>query len=377
VKEIIGRNLKKARELSGLSQEQLADKLGISRATLSAIENGHVAIDSSKLLLAARVLGRPVTDFFEEDEAAFALLYRAAAEASAPSNARSRFERFCKAYREIEKIVGVADNLLSPPEYSYSPAIHLRPFHFAIQVAYSERERLGLGQLDPIENIFRLFDEQGVRIFRYGLEEEDVFGFSAFSLQYGLCIFVNQTSTLERQIFSLAHEYGHLLMHRSLYKSPEPSAGLDKEHELERMANIFAANFLVPEVSLRDVVLKNVGEKGVGLEDLVFLKHYFRVSADMMLLRLRDLRLVSENEHKQLLEEVDRRRRDPRSEFAPLTEDLAGAWEKVRRFQHLAKKAALDERASLSKLAELLGLNVVEARKQVLEWRKEISFAQA
>lgn len=377
MKEIIGRNLKKARELTGLSQEELAEKLGISRATLSAIENGHVAIDSYKLLLAARILGRPVTDLFEEEEAAFALLYRAAAEASATSDVRSLFERFCKAYREVEEILGLEDSLLPPPEYSYLPAVHSKPFHFATQVAYSERERMGLGQLDPIENIFKLFDEQGVRIFRYRLEQEDVFGFSAYSPQYGLCIFINETNTLERQIFSLAHEYGHLLMHRSFYKNPEPFAGLDKEHELEKMANIFAANFLVPDVGLRDVFLKNVGEKAVGLEDLVFLKHYFRVSAEMMLLRLRDLRLVSENEHKQLLEEVDRRRVDPRRELAPLSEDLIGAWEKVRRFQHLTKKAALDEMVSLSKLAELIGLNVVEARKKVLEWRKEMSFAQA
>ena len=54
---MIARNIKKTRELAGLSQEQLAEMLGVSRATLSAIENGHVSIDSGKLLVAARVLG--------------------------------------------------------------------------------------------------------------------------------------------------------------------------------------------------------------------------------------------------------------------------------------------------------------------------------
>ncbi|MDA2912545.1 XRE family transcriptional regulator [Acidobacteriia bacterium AH_259_A11_L15] len=377
MKEIIGRNLKSARELAGLSQEELADQLGVSRATLSAIENGHVAIDSTKLLVAARVLGRSVSDFFEEKEAALALLYRAAAEAIAPSQARSRFERFCKAYRELEDIVGVADSLLPPPEYSYSPRVHSRPFQFATQVAHSERERMGLGQLDPIDNIFKLLDEQSVRIFRFPVDDKDMFGFSAFSLQYGPCIFINERNTLERQIFSLAHEYGHLLMHRSFYKSPEPSAGLEKEHELEKMANLFAANFLVPEVGLRDLFLKNVGEKKVGLEDVVFLKHYFSVSGDMMLVRLRDLRLLSEAEYKQLFAELDKHRGDKTRELAPMPKDFLEQWNRFSRFQHLARKAALDEVVSLGKLAELLGLNIVETRRKAQEWRKGLASAQA
>jgi DNA invertase Pin-like site-specific DNA recombinase len=52
-------------------------------------------------------------------------------------------------------------------------------------------------------------------------------------------------------------------------------------------------------------------------------------------------------------------------------------WERLSRFWHLARKAALDELVSLGKLAQWLGLNVVETRKKVLEWQKEVGFAQA
>ena len=118
MKEVIGNNIKKMREIAGISQEVFAEKLGISRATLSAIENGHVAIDSTKLLQIAQILGRPVSDFFEEKAEALALLYRAAEDAVAPQDTQRSFERFCKAYRELEEIVGVQDALLAPPEYS-------------------------------------------------------------------------------------------------------------------------------------------------------------------------------------------------------------------------------------------------------------------
>lgn len=376
MKEIIGRNLKTARELVGLSQEVLADKLGISRATLSAIENGHVAIDSTKLLLAARFLGRPVSDFFTEKVEALTLLYRAAADATAPSHVLTHFERFCKAYRELEDLVGLADTLLPPPDYSQSPGVQSKPFQLAVQLAYSERERMGLGQRDPIENILKLLDDQGVRIFRYTLEDVDVYGLSAFSSEYGPCILVNKANTVERQIFSVAHEYCHLLMHRQFYKSPEPSAALEKDHEMEQTANTFAANFLVPEMGLREMFSRDVGQKKVTLEDIVFLKRSFRVSAEVMVRRLADLGLLSKVEADRLLEEIDKHR-EPKKEFAPLSDGLIREWEQGSRFQHLARKAALGEMISLGKLAELLGITLVEARKKVQEWRREIAFAQA
>jgi len=88
VKEVIGNNIKKMREIAGISQEAFAEKLDVSRATLSAIENGHVAIDSSKLLQIAQILGRPVSDFFEDQAESLALLYRAAEDAVAPVDTR-------------------------------------------------------------------------------------------------------------------------------------------------------------------------------------------------------------------------------------------------------------------------------------------------
>ncbi len=372
--DVIGRNIKKARELAGLSQEELAELLGVSRATLSAIENGHIAIDSTKLLAAARVLGRPVSDFFQEEEEAMVLLYRGAADAAAPPAARSAFERFCKAYRELEEIVGVADSQLPPPDYSASPGAESRPEQFAVQVASSERQRLRLGERDPIGNVFQLLEEQGVRIFRYQVEHDEVFGVSAFSPKYGPCILLNKANTMERQIFSLAHEYGHLLMHRRYYQSSEPSAGLDKEHPMEIMASDFAANFLVPAAGLREVFLRDIGQKKIGLEDLVFLKRYFKVSAQMLLRRLRDDGLVPRQDADNLAAELEKRV-PPKQEFVPLNEDVLRDWNSVSRFRHLARKAALEGMVSLGKLAELINRNVVDTRKQMQEWRKEVSLA--
>src|SRR5690348_1421427 len=130
LRQVIGANLKVAREVAGISQEVLAEKLGVSRATLSAIENGRVAMDSTKLIQASRILGRPINDFFREEAEELALLYRAAEKVVPNEEVRSKFRNFCEAYREIEVIVGVADSLLLPPEYLLTPHLNSKPLQF-------------------------------------------------------------------------------------------------------------------------------------------------------------------------------------------------------------------------------------------------------
>jgi len=145
---------------------------------------------------------------------------------------------------------------------------------------------------------------------------------------------------------------------------------------MEQMADLFAANFLVPEFGLREVFLRDVGEKGVGLEDLVFLKHYFNVSGEMMLRRLEDLRLISADDREQLLQQINLHRHTLKEEIAPLGDQITREWERQDRFQHLVRKAALEEMVSLGKLAELLDLNIVEARKRIQHWREGTVLAQ-
>ncbi|PYY13060.1 MAG: hypothetical protein DMG60_22680 [Acidobacteria bacterium] len=180
LKELVGANLKAARDIAGISQEVFAEKLGISRATLSAIENGHVAVDSTKLIQASRILGRPINDFFREEGEELALLYRAAEKLIPNEEVRSKFRNFCESYREIEEIVGVADSVLPPPEYPFTPHLHAKPLQFAEQVAGSERDRLGLGKSEPIANIFTVLEENGVRILACEIEQEGLFGLSAY-----------------------------------------------------------------------------------------------------------------------------------------------------------------------------------------------------
>ena len=61
----IGQRLRMRRKLAGLSQEQLAERLGVTFQQVQKYEKGTNRISASRLFGAARLLSVPVSYFFE------------------------------------------------------------------------------------------------------------------------------------------------------------------------------------------------------------------------------------------------------------------------------------------------------------------------
>ena len=62
----IGRRLRQARLVEKLTQEGLAQKLGISFQQVQKYENGSNRISSARLWAISRVLGLPITYFYDD-----------------------------------------------------------------------------------------------------------------------------------------------------------------------------------------------------------------------------------------------------------------------------------------------------------------------
>lgn len=62
----VGEALRKARENAGLSQDQLAENSGISRITISRIEQAHINPSFRSLEALAQGMGRKLTISFDE-----------------------------------------------------------------------------------------------------------------------------------------------------------------------------------------------------------------------------------------------------------------------------------------------------------------------
>jgi transcriptional regulator with XRE-family HTH domain len=65
LKQHIGLRVKSARREKGLTQEDLADRIGKAVATLSNIERGEALTGLETLSLIAQATGKPIVFFFE------------------------------------------------------------------------------------------------------------------------------------------------------------------------------------------------------------------------------------------------------------------------------------------------------------------------
>jgi Zn-dependent peptidase ImmA (M78 family) len=154
------------------------------------------------------------------------------------------------------------------------------------------RSMWGLHQ-KPVKNMVSTLERRGVRIFSIPAADREIDAFE-FSFEGRHFAFLNTTKSAERMRFDLAHELGHMILHRGERKN------LSKQVEQE--AQEFASNFLVPADGLYAQV---VGK--LRLEDVFKLKAYWKVSAMAMTERLYQLEFISEWSRRQWMIDLSQR----------------------------------------------------------------------
>jgi Zn-dependent peptidase ImmA (M78 family) len=127
----------------------------------------------------------------------------------------------------------------------------------------------------PIENLTGAVERAGAIIVHSHLEGSSVSGVTVSVPGLLPIIILNNDQPADRMRFTLAHELGHLVMHRF----PNP--------DMERQANDFASALLMPA---REISLALSGR--IDLRRLASLKPEWRVSMQAMLYRAQSLGLI-------------------------------------------------------------------------------------
>ncbi|WP_185949829.1 ImmA/IrrE family metallo-endopeptidase [Microbispora sp. KK1-11] len=276
-----------ARERRGLTKQGLAELCGVSRRTVSSWEAGSVENPPIDLLSAA--LDFPAT-FFLLDDTSIVKEESASFRAMSSMTARQVHRVLAASTLSVELSKWIDAHYTTPasdlPDFSetdnLSPAI----------AAESLRRIWGLPD-GPIKNMLGLLERKGVRVFSLPFEDREVDAFS-FWLEDRPFIFLNTSKTAERMRFDLAHELGHLLLH----KTPETPKG----KRIEQEAQDFASSLLVPADDLYEQV---VGQ--LRLDDVFTLKKYWKISAVAMTQRLYQLAIISEWSHRTWMVELSQR----------------------------------------------------------------------
>jgi len=241
--EVVSERVRSLRERKGWSQLELAQRSGLSVSVLSEIESGQNKPSLDMLVVLAQSLGVPLTTFLFADDNPLEERLQVIENTENVSALKTWLQR-CRLYLEIESLVGKQG--IRAPIYTLQPSSCRRDELLQIEaIAEQERYRLQLG-IEPIANLVAVVENEGLRVVGADLPEDDVDGAFLFVPEYDSAVaLINRTKPPMRQYFTLAHEYGHLLLHRDRPEVRERGIFRAKMPE-ERQANAFAAAFLMP-----------------------------------------------------------------------------------------------------------------------------------
>jgi len=338
--------LKLARKKSGLSLRDLSAEMGdlVTAQAIGKYERGESMPTSGVLLALAKALGVSLTYLLDTQEVSLAgVEFRTKANTTARDRANVETEvlEWIERYLQIEVILDLDSAQWQCP---LAKPHRLKSISEAEKLANEVRDTWQLG-LDPIPNMTELLEEKGLKVLTIELPER-VSGFTCLvqrpNGQPALpVIVVNNHFTLERRRLTLAHELAHRLI---------DTDSLDDKEE-EKAANLFAGAFLMPAKHLLAEVGKH--RNAFGYEEIIDLKRLYRVSGAALLMRLRQLDVISESTLIYAWQTIARgwRTQEPEPLEKP---DEIGQRERARRFDRLCYRALAEDLISMSKAAELL-----------------------
>ena len=243
----------------GITPGELAAETGISASTMENVMAGKGGMTFNQLRKVADHFGRGVLFFLDEgpvDEAQvhspqFRTLANQKPELSAKLKALiERVEKQREVYLSLREDLDDADR----PRFS-PPVLLNNDLQEAARIA---RLWLGLNEQNDFDTYREALESHGVLVFRSNgyngkwqiAKKNPILGFSLYD---PICpvIVVKKQDWETRQSFTLMHELGHLLLHKT--------SSIDDEHDLqshrghEREVNAFAGYLLVPDAFLTSI----------------------------------------------------------------------------------------------------------------------------
>lgn len=380
----LAENLRRIRSSKKISQVELAEKAGISRMGYRKIEAGESEPRGETLMAIARALDVGVQELLVPVRPLKRVRFRAQKKLNNRDQLLAAVALQLDHYELLEELLGER-----PPSVLTDLRTDVAKLRGDSRVKVAaELARQAFGLLDDgnlIRDICGLLEDNGVKVLTPSVATDGFFGMSVSDDDGGPAVVINTWDriSVERWIFTAAHELGHLLLHLNAYEVDQTA---EDEHQ-EKEADTFASYFLMPADTFKTEL---EGASGLSSYDRIFkLKRIFRVSYRTVLYRIgselpaerrRDIWLRFNSEYKRRngrgLPGTIEPEGMPPDEFFRRPADK-GAEEPERLDRHdfmqdrlarLARQALEQDAITLSKAAEVLDLDLGAMRDLANSW---------
>lgn len=300
----VGDMLRLARQRLGFTQKEAAFRLGLLQPVLSRFENGLANPDSAELSKAALVYELPL-DFFELRDPVYGPPVSVHAMLRGASDVTGREVDAITA--ELNLRVMHLGKFLQSVDYNVQadvPALDVERFGSPAKIAATVRAHWNIPS-GPIRNLTEWVERAGIVVGLSDFGGAVVSGVT-FRVPGRLpIILLNRNHPSDRMRYTLAHEIGHLILHRF------------PTEEMEKEANDFASALLMPE---QEMAAAFFGRR-VTLKLLAALKLEWKVSMQALLMRASSLGFVTSNQSRYLWQQISskgwRTKEPPELDFEP------------------------------------------------------------
>lgn len=364
-KDILSSNIKRYRIKKKLTQSDLSDLSGVSLPSIKNIETKKGLPRTNTLIAISRALDCRLQDLVKPMGELSNVRFRASSKMNRREHILSQVSKWLNDFTFIEAVLSDIE------AYKFQELTYSSEERSPIQYAEEARRLLGLKPDEPIHDICGLLESCGIKILALNYSSDAFFGLSVGKDDKGPAIVINtwERISVERQIFSTAHELGHLLMHLSDYDGKACSE--DKTQEKE--ADLFAGYFLMPEHGFDSEWEETAGMPFV--ERVMKIKSIFKVSYMTVLYRLKQKGIVDDNiwvRFKQLYEAKYHKKLSFKEEPLPEGSEPFGLKPfdfYADRLSRLVRKAVEEEKISISRAAEILDVSSEQMMERVAEWK--------
>ena len=293
------------RESSGSSIEEVSKRLRTTSDTISEFETGKKSPTLVQLKELSELYKRPLASFFlskPKEEKPLPKDYR-----FLPGQTDIFDKKTILAIRKSRSLQDISRELSLNIRYETAPKVRkvvLTDNPELIAAEYRKLFDLNLETQRKIKDAYRLFsylrdvlEDSNVLVFQFSMPVKDARGF-ALADDLPCIVVINSKDTIEARLFTLMHEFGHILLGETVIDIPDES--LKNRNNVERWCNAFSSSFLLPEESARELFIR-YHDRLTETDILNSLSRKYKVSKATLLIKMLELDHISNQEFEEVM----------------------------------------------------------------------------
>ncbi len=338
------------RESRGLTQSELAKVTSISQGNISKYESGFLSVSEEHLIKIASILEYPKAFFYLSEQ-------------------RFNFGSSCTYHRKRQtmpihelKVILARSNVLRINVSRLLNGVEIETDNLFQRLDVADfdgnvEEIVGLVRrgwhvpFGPVSNLVRVIEDAGAIVYvcPFGTRKLDAISqwITGSNPSFPPMFLINSDMPGERIRFTLAHELGHIIMHRI------PTDNMEAE------ADRFAAEFLMPAHDIAPDL------RSLSLPNLARLKSYWKVSMAAIIRRARDLEKITPRQYKTLNEQMSK-------QGYKINEPYPLAIERPSVLNEIIEVYHGDHGYSLAEISELVLLSEGETREKFFNQNRHL-----